>query len=201
MAKVMNPPQITNKQIGKIQDLLGAALRKAGLVSEPVQTIIETCGKTLVSDLVGVIRKHVEAVSNLLVRRVKVNRTLTPEEMLKATGRAVYADGNVVKNMPKGEGEEAEVIFFQLGRYVSDDDLEKEYDLRGLKPADPYSLGAVNKSIPPFADSHPNGTHWKDAEGKWCYATFYRFLDDRDVYVYRGDNDWNGGWWFAGLRK
>ena len=85
---------------------------------------------------------------------------------------------------------------------MSDDDLEKEYDLRGLKPADPFSLGAVNEDDPALADTKPNCTHWKDANGKWCYVAFRHWGgDERIVSVFRYDDRWLDRWWFAGLRK
>jgi hypothetical protein len=147
-------------------------------------------------------RKRVEAVSNLLIRCVKVNRNQKPQEAINATGRVQYVDNDVVASMPHGEGEDAEVVFFNLGRFINDNDLEKEYELRGLKPADPYSLAKVNEDDPSFADTKPNATHWKDSSGKWCYIAFSRWSDDgRNVHVDRDDGYWNGYWWFAGLRK
>jgi hypothetical protein len=152
--------------------------------------------------MVATVRKRVEAVSSMIVRHVKVNRNRTPQQVLDATGRKQYTDSKVVKAMPRGEDDETDVHFFKLGRYVSDADLEKEYELRGLKPADPYSLAAVNEADPAFADEYPNGTHWKDTSGNWCYAAFGRWSDDeRYVSVYRNDCGWDGDWWFAGLRK
>jgi hypothetical protein len=79
--------------------------------------------------------------------------------------------------------------------------LDKEYERRGLKPADPYTLAAVNEADPAFADKHPNGTHWKDADDKWRYAAFYRWSDERRAHVYRSDYDWDDRWWFPGFRK
>jgi len=109
--------------------------------------------------------------------------------------------------MPKDNGEEAKVVFFKPDKssynangWISDDNLEKEFALRCLKPSDPYSLAAVNEADPTFADEHPNATHWKDADGKWCYALFRHWSDgERDVDVHRDGNDWDGNWWFAGL--
>ena len=206
MTQVVSPSatnSITPGQIGKIQELLGAALRKSGLQSEPTQLVIEQQGDALVAEMVATVRKRVEAVSSMIVRHAKANRNRTPQQVLDATGRKQYTDSKVVKAMPKGEGDETDVHFFKLGRYVSDADLEKEYELRGLKPADPYSLAAVNEADPAFADEYPNGTHWKDASGNWCYAAFNQWNDDeRRVNVDRGDDsDWLVSWWFAGLRK
>lgn len=148
-----------------------------------------------------VIEKVVEAVSNLITRLIKVNRSRSPQEALDATNRAQYTDRTVVDAMPKGEGDEVEVLFFKLNRFVSDDDLEKEYELRGLKPADPYSLAAVNEADPSFADEKPNGTHWKDANGYWRYAAFGLWRGERRVNVHHIDDGWGDYWWFAGFRK
>ena len=124
-----------------------------------------------------------ETVSNIITRQVVVNRVRTPKE-------------------------EATVYFFKLGRFISDDDLEKEYNFRGLKPADPYLLEGFNRADPTFSDEHPNGTHWKDVgKGKWCRAAFSRWSVGRGVDVLRRVNvdrygdGWGVAWWFAGLRK
>jgi hypothetical protein len=193
--------QITSGQIGQIQDRLGTKLRDSGLPAEGVQQALKAPGGAIIDEMVAVIRKHVEANSDLIVRRVPVDRTRSPKAAFEATTRKLYLNDSVVAAMPRGEGEEAEVVFFKVGRYVSDADLDKEYELRGLTPADPYSQAAVNEADPAFADDRPNGTHWKDSSGKWCYAFFRRWSDEREVGVYRNDGGWNDGWWFAGLRK
>ena len=203
MAKTVTPSvaEMTDGQIDKAVELYRAMLQKhrGELGSEPVQQVL---GKPeFVGEMVGVLRKRVEAVSNLIVRRVKVDRSCSPQQALSATGRKQYTDRGVVKTMPRGEGEEAEIVFFSLGRYVRDEELEKEYVVRGLKPADPYSLAAVNEADPAFADMYPNSTHWRDSDGKWCYVAFGRWLDGRSVCVCRDAGGWGGSWWFAGRRK
>ena len=198
---------ISNSQIGKIADLLSAGLRKSGLQNKPTQQVIENQGGQLVKGLINVVREFVEAVSNWIIRQVKVDRTKTPKDVIDATDRTQYVDKEVLATMPKGEGDEAEIVFFKLdlsernGR-ISDDDLEKEFELRGLKSADGYSLAKVNEDDPAFANTYPNCTHWKDGNGKWSYLAFLQWDDDkRRVYVYRSDSRWAGFWWFAGLRK
>lgn len=203
MVKAVTPSAtITEGQIGKINELLGAGLRKAGLQSEPAQQVIERQGEVLVADLVAVCRKFIDAVSDIITRIVPVNRNRTSQEAIKATHRKQYVDAGVVAIMPRGEGATAELSFFKVGRGISDNDLEKEYALHGLVPADAYSLAAVNEADLAFADDHPNATHWKDANGKWCYAAFIRWhVGGRRVFVGRCDVDWHDCWWFAGLRK
>lgn len=141
------------------------------------------------------------SATEMISKCVRVDRNQTPQEALDATKRCQYTDKKVVESMPKGEGEEVEVFFFWVCRLISNDDLPKEYDRRGLVP-DPYAQIAVNEADPAFADDHPNATHWKDSCGKWCYSAFRRWFDDeRCVYVFRFVFDWFGGWWFAGVRK
>lgn len=140
---------------------------------------------------------------NTIICIVTVNRDRKPQPMLDATDRPQYTDKDVVATMPtNGTGiqEGVEVIFFKLGKYVSDDDLAKEYEARGLT-SDPYAQAAVNEADRAFADEHLNGTHWKNGQGKWCRAYFSQGGDERYVRVYRGDFDWRDYWWFAGVRK
>lgn len=149
----------------------------------------------------SVLRKRVEVTSSMITKTVKVNRNQTPKEVLNATGRTQYVNDSVVQEMPRGEGEEVNVVFFKVGRQISDDDLEKEYELRGLVPADTYSQSKVNEDYPGFADTHPNGTHWKNKKGQWCCSSFDGWGGERRMDVYQSDRGWCDDWWFAGLRK
>ena len=208
MTQIMTPTEatITDGQIEKAVGKLRDAMRKhrSEITSDVAQQVlgVENLGMMMFSPF----RERAEAVSNLIVRKVPVKRSRSPQEALEATNRAQYTDRKVVDAMPKGEGEEAEIVFFkpdlsERNGFISDDDLEKEFELRGLKPADPYSLAAVNESDPAFADDHPNATDWKDGDSKWCFAAFNRWDGERYVFVDRDDYDWDGRWWFAGLRK
>ena len=201
MASTMTTSTMTDRQIERAVEIFRAQLSKYAkeFSSEVVQQVFGQ--SELGPEWLAVLRNRVEAISNLIIRRAKVNRTRNAQVAIDATGRRQYTDKDVVNAMPNGEGEEAEVVFFNLGRYVSDTDLDKEYELRGLKPADPFSLAAVNEVDPAFADQKPNVTHWKDSNGKWCYAAFRQWNDERRVNVHRCDHVWDGDWWFAGLRK
>lgn len=204
METTMNPSkkETTERQINKAVANYRAMLEKHSpeFDGEAVQAVLGQ--PELAEEQFKLFRKRVEALGGMIVRRVKVNRVRTGQQALDATGRKQYTDRKVVDAMPQGKGEEVEVVFFKVGRYVSDADLEKEYELRGLNPADPYSLAAVNEADNAFADEKPNGTHWKDAEGKWCFATFNLWRVERRVNVRRNFGlVWSVGWWFAGLRK
>ena len=203
MEKSMIPSEnsMTYPQTDKGGDVFRSVLRKhrTEFPSDAAQKALGVEG--LAKELLAVFRKYVELFSNPITRRVRVNRNQTPEEVLAATGRVQYINKDVVETMPKGEGEKTEVVFLKPGGQMSEDGLEKWFDERGFKLIDPYSLAAVNKADPAFADKHPNGTQWKDADGKWCYIAFGRGDGERCVSVYRSDFGWRDGWWFAGRRK
>lgn len=207
MAKTMTASdEMTDGQIENVVGKLRDAMRKhrSEITLDVAQQVlgVENLGMMMFTPF----RERAEAVSNFIVRTAKVNRNRSQQEAIEATGRAQYTDRKVVDAMPKGEGDEVEVVFFKpdlskRNGFISDDDLEKEFDLRGLKPADPISVAAVNEADPAFADEKPHGTHWKDAKGNWCCATFSRWDDEREVHVYRDGDGWDDFWWFAGVRK
>ena len=203
MAKTMTPSDttpITDGQINKTVGLYRAMLEKhrSELDSEAVQSVLGQ--PDFVGAMLGILRGRVEAISDMIVRRVRVDRTRTPQAVLDATGRTQHVNEDVLTTMPEGEGEEADVYFFPLRRRVTEAQLAQEYELRGLTP-DPRAQAAVNEANPAFADDRPNGTQWQDANGNWCYAAFDRCYGTRNVRVRRLDNGWDARWWFAGLRK
>jgi hypothetical protein len=207
MTQIMTPSKTTtdgqiDKAVASYRALLEKHSKEFG--AEAVQTVLGQPEFT--NEQFAVFRRRIEAVSNLIVRKVVVDRSRTPQEALDATGRVQYTNREVVDNMPKVVADEAEVVFFKpdlSGRdgHISDDDLEKEFELRGLKPADPIPVAAVNEADPDFADKIPHGTHWRDADGKWCFAAFNRWSVKRVVNVRRDALGWDGSWWFAGVRK
>lgn len=204
---------LSPSQIAKLQEVFGSGLRKANPFSDAAQDLIENSWPDLKSELeeacVAAInrvleRKRVEAASNMIVRHAKVNRARTPQRMLDALNRQQYVESSVVESMPRGQSEEDDVHFFQVGKadhYISDDELEKEYELCGFVPADPYKVAVVNEDDPAFADKCPNVTHWKDAQGRWCYLACRRDDDERRVFVRSFPVVWGGVWWFGGVRK
>ena len=208
MTKIMIASGMSDGQIETAVEQLRAAMRKH---RDEVQK--DVAQQVLGADNLGmrmfiVFRELAETMSNIIVRHVKVDRTKTPQEVLNATVRKQYTTQGVVDAMPRGKEDEGEVVFFKprpesydRNGCISDDSLEKEFEFHGLKPCDPYKLSQVNADDSAFADEHPNATHWKDENGKWYYAAFHRWGDERYVLVYRDDGDWHGRWWFAGLRK
>jgi hypothetical protein len=207
MANIMTA-SMTDGQIDNLVNKFRAAVCKhsSKFGSDAVQQVLGV--ENLGMELFEPFRKRVEAISSIIVRFVKADRLRAPQEVLDATGRKQYVNAKVVSAMPRGEIDEGEVRFFKprpeaynKNGWISDDDLEKEFGFYGLKPCDPYKLSKVNADDPAFADEHLNATHWKDADGKWCFVFFSRWDGERIVSVRRSTRGWRGNWWFAGLRK
>lgn len=117
---------------------------------------------------------------------------ITPREILEKTGYRIYANEKVLGNALVGELQKIE--WFNIGKYVTRKELEKEYEDRGLEPVNLNTLAAN-------ADAHDfTATIWEDGGPR--YAAFNRWYDDRNVYVNLRDYVcYDAYWWFAGRRK
>jgi hypothetical protein len=155
------------------------------------------------------------------------NRNQSVHQILKATNRKVIIKipNNFLNDVPRGEGERVELTFFKIGRVLSFSELENEYMLRGLEPADIYTVSAFNYSDRAsnfydntFTDSHPHLTYWKNKDGSYSVVCFgmeqpefercthgtrfvrvssgkYKFL------IFSGTYNLNEDLWFAGVSK
>jgi hypothetical protein len=132
-----------------------------------------------------------------IIRRVSLVRNQNPQKVIDATGRKHHDYKGILMTMPHGKGEEVEVVFFKLCRYMTDDDLKKEYARRGLKP-DPYAVAAVNETDKSFAKHYPNVAHWCWKRRLWCCLAFYDTADEQRVSIDTGYQGFTGEWWAGG---
>jgi hypothetical protein len=209
MSFVMTPSEFkptTDEQVNKAVDVYRAMLVKHQSEWPYDAFQVAVLGaSSYVGDQLGMIRRRIEAIVSMVTRVVQADGALTAQKALDATGRHQYTNREVVDSMPRGKDGPTTVYFFKprpeaydKNSLISDEKLEEEYAFFGLAPVDPFTLAKVEEE-PSFADEHPNGTHWKDANDHWCYAAFYRWLDERRVRVDRDDDAWHGHWWFSGV--
>ena len=201
--KVVTPSApMTDGQIDKAVDHYRNVLRKhrdeIGS-SDGVQQVLGQSG--YLAELLAVIRKHVEAVSRMFSRHVRVNRALTPDQVLDSTGRVRgYVDEHVLATMPGvGSGpEEIAVQFFELDYDPTPAELAKEYELRELV-ADGAALGQAMTDDPTLADERPVACQWDiDEDGAASYAVV-RWRGRRRVAVHRVAGRWFRLCRFAGV--
>ena len=107
----------------------------------------------------------------------------------------IYGDESLLTTAPKYKRKQP-LTFFTIGKYLTEEQLQKEYDARHLLPANPYDLAEYMEV---HQDEDWKATQWKDNDGKYCCAAFNRWDDGRGVDVRRRDGDWRGGWSFAGV--
>lgn len=206
MATAMTPSEgVSREQLGRFLDKFEIRLRGAGFKKEDFQKgILEIPETPLMDELLAVVSRFVAMVVNTIVHVVTgIDRGRKPQEAIDATGRRQYVDREVVATMPRCDGDQVELEFFKLdlsarGGWISNSDLQKEFESRKLVP-DPMAQIAFNKANPAFADDHPNATLWKDADGKWCYLAFYLCVERR-VDCGRNEHGWHENWWFVGRK-
>ncbi|MHB8913868.1 MAG: hypothetical protein ACYC4I_02555 [Minisyncoccota bacterium] len=197
MTQIMIAPDtktITDGQIENTVSKLRDALRKhrSEFAAEAAQTVLGV--ENLGMELLAPFRARIEAVSSIIIRRVRVDRTRTPQEVIDATGRRQYVDSDVLATMPKGEGEEVDVHFVPTKRFVLVVEVPAFLAQYGLVP-DPRAQAAVNEADPAFADKYPNGTQWGDN----CCLAFDRWDGERDVDCDRDGLDWDDNWFLSGV--
>jgi hypothetical protein len=194
--------EMTDEQIDNICAKLRDALRKhrTEISSEAAQLAIGT--ENIGMKMFVLFRDQAEALSEMIVRRVKVKRKRKPQEAIAATGCVEYTETEVVAQMP-GRGEEEEevdVCFFPLKERTAAADMQRLIESYGLIP-DAYAVAAVNEADPSFADDKSNGTQWMDEDGKFCYVLFDQWDGEREVHCSRDEFNWDGRWWIGGVRK
>lgn len=201
MTRIAKRDQITVRQILRTVKVFFSKMYQDRdlITSRNVQLAL--LSQSLGAVLFAAFREYVKLASDVIIVRVRLeNRDRTQQEAIEATGCVLSIDPSVV--MPKASDDEVEIIFFRPGRFLYDDDLEKEYGIRGLEPVNPFLLAAANEADPYFVQRDgENATHWKDAWGNWCCLSFdFWGIDkkERRVFVFR-DGQWRGDVWFAGV--
>jgi hypothetical protein len=151
-------------------------------------------------------------MEKMICRRVKVNRSLTPDQMITMAatgGRKRCVDDQVLASMPRilgsrrDEFEELDMIFILADRSLDIDEADDFLSDNGLVN-DCYGLIQANIDDPEFADAHPNCAQW-DHSG--TTAAFLVFMRDHEgehiVSCGRGGYEcgYNANVWFGGRRK
>jgi hypothetical protein len=154
--------------------------------------------------------QYADSFSELILVEVTMNPNCSSQQALDAVNCKQITNSEVVNNAPKEEsGSNKVVTFFRpsrlnLGFRVSNDYIEHEFAVRNLKPVSLILLAAVNEADPKFTRRHPNGTQWKDVNGKWCHARFESVFEDGEFQGHHVTVDnkgwgWIGDWLLAGV--
>lgn len=132
---------------------------------------------------------------------VEVNRALTPEQAVNATGRVWwYKNQTELDSAPVAGSARVEQVIFELDYEPTPTELEAEYQSRGLRP-DLAALSAYMKEKPESADDRSIACQWGlNPDGTAAYAFFSRSDRGRYVSVHRFGYRWSRRCRFAGVR-
>lgn len=153
--------------------------------------------------MVETITPPIGSLGETIVRRVTVNRDLTPEQLLEfCSVNQDAVDCKVLRTLPRqGTGiEEVDIHFFNVRRYLPFGEIEHEFSIRGLEP-DFYAQIQANIDDPAFGDEHINGAVWNNKGGRASCFRFLRVKDQRLMCSYRRrcrTDWWYYSWWLAG---
>ena len=192
---------MTDGQIDDLANKLRDAARKhrEEFPREVTQEVLRS--KNIGMQLLTTFRTLVEQASKLIVRHVKVSRTLTPAQAIDGTGRTKwYIVEEVLAEMPLDGKVEDDVVVFELNYDPTVDELDREYKARGLRP-DPAAVAQAMADEPALADERPVAVQWRDNQGRACCALFGRGGDERRVRVRWLVSGWFRSFRFAGVRK
>ena len=207
MAQTMNAsqPAVSDGQIDTMVEQFRAALRKKrdqyGL--QPFQQVLglPNLGMRLIQPLSTL----VELYSDVITRDMPIYRNLSPEALVAALRWHEDVRRNILKTMPKGEGQ-GTVVFFQTEGQISGNDIAKEYEARGLI-RDPYAVLTVLEADPSLADERTIVAPWEEETlsygqmvKSWNEISFQK-IGARGVVRVETVCGWGPGFWFGGLRK
>jgi len=211
MGKTMTPSKMTDGQIGRILELLGAKLRKHQ-ESLPCHLVQVALGQPAFSQklLQAVADQVAETQRYMKVRIVSVKPGRSRQEAINALRvdtRHTDIDAHILSTMPESPGGEVLVYFFYLFGAASNEGLEQEYANRGLFPVDPVTLAASHEECFGFPDDHYSiKTVWREVDGRMSWATFYRLDDPNSVWhrsphiaIHSSHQGVWGDGWYAGV--
>ncbi|MCA9360623.1 hypothetical protein H6785_01260 [Candidatus Nomurabacteria bacterium] len=171
---------------------------KSGLPGNVVQRVLETQGKEIVAQFVGIVRERVEAIEKRIVRLVEgIDRGQTAKEAIESTGRNFYGDISHAIRLPIGTGDTENVTFIPLEKRMSPGAVDSLVEDGGYKYASLHAVAKHNKDHPDFAEKVQHFIQSRDKEGRHSYAAFLRWNDDRSVDVDRYEVDWRDDWFVA----
>ena len=138
--------------------------------------------------------------------RVTVDYDKTVESLVKA-GKYDYANSDITAqhfSTQRSGIVQIELHLLHFNRSISSDDVIKEMDKLGLRPAKPHELLTFGIQYPDEQRKYPIvalGSVWRRFDGDRCVLGLWGDSGDRDLGLPWWDGDWRSDYRFAAVRK
>lgn len=122
-------------------------------------------------------------------------------------GQYGWSDPNIIsQHFPsKREGiQKVEVELIHFNRFISTDRALEGLDKLGVRPAELHELLALGEKYPELQSKFPIvalGSVWQDPRGYRYVPYLYCYGSRRKLCLYWIEDDWDGYWRFAVVRK
>ncbi len=196
------PSFISEGQIDRISDSIRAALRKNK--SKFLMTDVQEWMEGLGEQFIHVYARRIKKLKRMIVFDLEIDRAKTPAELLEGSIFAVYPGVMTIGSIPNSRKSKEKIYFFncESSRPLLEWEYEREFELRGLIPADPHLVVAANLKKPEFHKDHLNGTFWKNTDGTWNGMIFDTMFSLPSVTSGKNKpQDQSLNFWFAGMKK
>src|SRR5258706_720221 len=137
---------------------------------------------------------------------VNVDYSASLEQLVKAGKYDWFNDDITGRNFPSSEKGTAQVLVYlvNFNRDINSEDVVKELDRQGLRPATLKELLALGASYPDLQRKDlivALGSTWRDSGGRVRVPCLGGGESNRDLRLFWWDGDWSSYWRFAAVRK
>ncbi len=195
--------------IGSLTSKLSKALRKKGVSYEQIHELVKDgeAQDALVEKIAGVLVEVMQLAKDAF--RVTVDYSTTLEQMI-AAGRYDWKNQDInQKNFPIppskcGKKEEVAIELKHFNRTMESEEVLRELDKDGFRPANVFELQAFAERYPEKQREFPIvalGSVWRGWRGRRCVACLYGGSVGRDLRLDYFDSGWGSDCRFAAVRK
>lgn len=182
---------------------LDKARKSAGVSDEDFHEAIKE-DSPLIAKFVGLLAEGLKKGKNVFSVFVEYGRSVSD---LVAAGNYDWKNGDVNdKNFPnlQSGSHTTDIALVHLNRLASTEEILRELDRQGLKPADLHALLSLGAKYPDLQREFPIaalGSVWQGRDGDRLVPYLGRSGSERDLSLCRTGNDWREYYRFAAVRK
>lgn len=190
--------------IASLVEKIIAVLRERGITDEDIHAMVKEEGKELVDKIADAIAGAVKQIRRTYA--ILVDFGMSIEELLKL-GKYDWSNSDITsEHFPtKHVGKvETKVEFLHFDRNISSDEVLKEMDKMGYRPAEAHELLAFGEKYPDVQREFPIaalGSVWRLLGGRRSVVCLYWVAAKRGTGLSWFGGGWHDCWRFAAVRK